>query len=46
MRAIRYSSYPPELRKFVASVERNAQAAGPSDTLARIFGRLGGLLLS
>jgi integrase len=35
---MRYSSYPPELRKFVKSVERNAQAAGKSDTLARIFG--------
>ena len=35
---MRYSSYPPELRKFVKSVERNAQAAGKSDTVARIFG--------
>lgn len=35
---MRYSSYPPELRKFVKSVERNAQAVGKSDTVARIFG--------
>ena len=39
---MRYSSYPPELRKFVKSVERNAQAAGTSDTLARIFGAWSG----
>jgi len=35
---MRYSSFPPELRKFVQSVERNARAAGKSETLARIFG--------
>jgi integrase len=35
---MRYSSYPPELRKFVKSVERNARAAGRTGTVARIFG--------
>lgn len=35
---MRYSSFPPELRKFVRSVEQNARAAGKSETLARIFG--------
>jgi integrase len=32
------SSFPPELQKFVDSVEENAQAAGKSAPTARIFG--------
>jgi hypothetical protein len=35
---MRHSSFPPELRKFVESVEENAQAAGHSPATARIFG--------
>jgi len=35
---MRYSSFPPKLREFVDSVEQNAQAAGKSKALARIFG--------
>jgi len=35
---MRYSSFPPKLRKFVDSVEKNAEAAGKSRTLARLFG--------
>lgn len=35
---MRRSSFPPELQKFVSSIEENARAAGHSDALARIFG--------
>jgi integrase len=35
---MRRSSFPPELQKFVDTVEEKAQAAGHSSTLARIFG--------
>jgi len=35
---MRYSSFPPKLRKFVDSVEKNARAAGKSRALARLFG--------
>jgi integrase len=35
---MRYSSFPPKLREFVDSVEQNAEAAGKSKALARIFG--------
>ncbi len=35
---MRHSSFPPELRDFVESVEENAQAAGHSAASARIFG--------
>lgn len=35
---MRHSSFPPKLRKFVKSVEKNAQAAGKSAAVARIFG--------
>jgi hypothetical protein len=35
---MRYSSFPPKLRKFVDSVEQNAEAAGKPKALARIFG--------
>lgn len=35
---MRRSSFPPELQKFVSSIEKNAQAAGHSDAVARIFG--------
>jgi len=35
---MRYSSFPPKLREFVDSVEQNAEAAGKSKSLARIFG--------
>jgi integrase len=36
--AMRHSSFPPKLRKFVKSVEKKAQAAGKSAVVARIFG--------
>lgn len=32
------SSFPPELRRFVNSVEKNARAAGHPDARARIYG--------
>lgn len=35
---MRHSSFPPKLRKFVKSVEKNAQAAGKSAAAARVFG--------
>lgn len=35
---MRRSSFPPELQKFVDTVEEKAQTAGHSSTLARIFG--------
>ncbi len=35
---MRRSSFPPELQKFVDTVEENAQAAGHSSTISRIFG--------
>ena len=35
---MRYSSFPPKLRKFVDSVEKNARAVGKSRALARLFG--------
>lgn len=35
---MRRSSFPPELQKFVDTVEENAQAAGHSSAIARIFG--------
>lgn len=35
---MRHSSFPQELRKFVESVEDNAQAAGHTTATARIFG--------
>jgi len=35
---MRHSSFPPELQKFVTTVEEKAQAAGYSSALARIFG--------
>ncbi len=35
---MRRSSFPPELQQFVDTVEENAQAAGHSSALARIFG--------
>ncbi|HKL89022.1 MAG TPA: hypothetical protein VJ884_08435 [Salinibacter sp.] len=35
---MRRSSFPPELQKFVDTVEEKAQAAGRSSALARIFG--------
>ena len=35
---MRHSSFPPELREFVESVEENAQAAGHAPATARIFG--------
>jgi len=35
---MRRSSFPPELQKFVDTVEENAQAAGYSSTISRIFG--------
>jgi integrase len=35
---MRRSSFPPELQKFVDTVEEKAQVAGHSSTLARIFG--------
>ena len=35
---MRHSSFPPELQKFVDTVEEKAGAAGHSSALARIFG--------
>jgi integrase len=35
---MRHSSFPPELQKFVDTVEEKAQVAGHSSALARIFG--------
>jgi len=35
---MRGSSFPPELQKFVDTVEENAQAAGHSAAISRIFG--------
>lgn len=35
---MRRSSFPPELQKFVDTVEEKAQVVGHSNTLARIFG--------
>lgn len=35
---MRRSSFPPKLKKFVKSVEKNAQSAGISSSRARIYG--------